>query len=152
MCDICNYSIWSIQELMDFNPITKQVILDADGGLDITSQIIKAMNSKKPAFGKLRVGQVKNRQHLNSHAHPGQNAKNDHLVRLICNVRFIPDFSICPISWSSISHKFPFLIAKTCIHLISILCGYPYFEWTDGAILYKTVLSNIDFIWVFFRV
>lgn len=33
--------------------LPKQVILDADGGLDITSQIIKAMNAKKPTFGKL---------------------------------------------------------------------------------------------------
>lgn len=39
--------------------LPKQVILDADGGLDITSQIIKAMNAKKPVFGKLPVVQVK---------------------------------------------------------------------------------------------
>lgn len=28
-------------------------------GLDITSQIIKAMNAKKPTFGKLPVVQIK---------------------------------------------------------------------------------------------
>lgn len=39
--------------------LPKQVILDADGGLDITSQIIKAMNAKKPTFGKLPVVQIK---------------------------------------------------------------------------------------------
>lgn len=52
-------AVGSIQELLDFSPIAKQVILDADGGLDITSQIIKAMNAKKPTFGKLPVVQVK---------------------------------------------------------------------------------------------
>lgn len=39
--------------------LPKQIILDADGGLDITSQIIKAMNAKKPTFGKLPVVQIK---------------------------------------------------------------------------------------------
>lgn len=38
--------------------LPKQVILDADGGLDITSQIIKAMNAKKPTFGKLPIVQI----------------------------------------------------------------------------------------------
>ncbi len=39
--------------------LPKQVILDADAGIDITNQIIKAMNAKKPTFGKLPVVQVK---------------------------------------------------------------------------------------------
>lgn len=39
--------------------VPKQVILDADAGIDITSQIIKAMNAKKPEFGQLPVIQVK---------------------------------------------------------------------------------------------
>lgn len=39
--------------------LPKQIILDADGGLDITSQILKAMNAKKPVFGKLPVVQVR---------------------------------------------------------------------------------------------
>lgn len=39
--------------------LPKQVILDADAGIDITNQIIKAMNAKKPIFGKLPVVQVK---------------------------------------------------------------------------------------------
>lgn len=39
--------------------VPKQVILDADAGIDITNQIIKAMNAKKPVFGQLPVIQVK---------------------------------------------------------------------------------------------
>ena len=39
--------------------LPKQIILDADAGIDITNQIIKAMNAKKPVFGKLPVVQVK---------------------------------------------------------------------------------------------
>lgn len=39
--------------------VPKQVILDADAGIDITNQIIKAMNAKSPVFGKLPVIQVK---------------------------------------------------------------------------------------------
>lgn len=39
--------------------LPKQVILDADAGIDITNQIIKAMNAKKPVFGKLPVVQVR---------------------------------------------------------------------------------------------
>lgn len=39
--------------------IPKQVIIDADAGIDITNQIIKAMNTKQPVFGKLPVVQVK---------------------------------------------------------------------------------------------
>ncbi len=39
--------------------LPKQVILDADAGIDITNQIIKSMNAKKPVFGKLPVVQVK---------------------------------------------------------------------------------------------
>lgn len=41
--------------------LPKQVILDVDAGIDITNQIIKAMNAKKPTFGKLPVVQVKKR-------------------------------------------------------------------------------------------
>lgn len=39
--------------------VPKQVILDADAGMDITNQIIKAMNEKAPVFGNLPVVQIK---------------------------------------------------------------------------------------------
>lgn len=46
--------------------VPKQVILDADAGLDITNQIIKAMNTKQPKFGALPVVQVKKQPQINS--------------------------------------------------------------------------------------
>lgn len=42
--------------------LPKQVILDADAGLDITNQIIKEMNTKKPVFGQLPTVQIKKSQ------------------------------------------------------------------------------------------
>lgn len=39
--------------------VPKQVVLDADAGIDITSQIIKAMNTKNPVFGQLPTIQIK---------------------------------------------------------------------------------------------
>lgn len=39
--------------------VPKQIILDADAGIDITNQIIKEMNKKKPVFGQLPTIQIK---------------------------------------------------------------------------------------------
>lgn len=44
--------------------VPKQVILDADAGLDITNQIIKAMNMKAPIFGNLPVIRIEKPQPL----------------------------------------------------------------------------------------
>lgn len=65
MEEIKSYRIKNKLELV----LPKQVILDADAGIDITNQIIKAMNTKNPVFGKLPVVQVR-QQPTTSKAQP----------------------------------------------------------------------------------
>ena len=57
--------------------LPKQVILDVDAGIDITNQIIKAMNAKKPTFGKLPVVQVKKRSTPSATPAPAPKRKNE---------------------------------------------------------------------------
>lgn len=38
--------------------LPRQIVLDADAGIDITNQIVKAMNEKSPVFGKLPIVQI----------------------------------------------------------------------------------------------